>query len=168
MPEADKVLRLPGISTLPRQREREPVPRPPSITLFGILFGFATTISLLLAVHAGRTTDFGFRLTPEAAQTLATRIMTIRFFGVAFAVSLMLLVVFGKSRAARGALGLRWVLGLATSVAFLRGIGVIAPPGGNGTAALTLSVIQLSVEGFAILILYGEDAAPWFERRFSY
>lgn len=141
--------------------------RPPSITLFAILFGFSIGISLLLAVQAGRTTDFGFRLSPEAAQTLATRIMAIRLFGVAFALSLMLLILFGKSRAARGALSLRWVLGLATSVAFLRGIGVIAP-GGNGMAAVTLSIIQLSVEGLAILILYGEDAALWFERRFSY
>jgi hypothetical protein len=35
-------------------------------------------------------------------------------------------------------------------------------------APLLLSIIQLSVEGFAILILYGEDAAIWFERRFVY
>src|SRR3569832_110251 len=142
------------------------VQRPQSITLFAILFGFSIAISLLLAVHTGRTTDFGFRLSPEGAQLLATRIMAIRLFGVAFALSLMLLILFGKSRAARGALSLRWVRGLATSVAFLRGIGVSAP-GGNGTAAVTLSIIQLSVEGLAILILYGEDAAPWFERRFS-
>lgn len=141
--------------------------RPPSITLFAILFGFSIAISSLLAVHAGRATDFGFRLSPEAAQTLATRIMAIRLFGVAFAVSLMLLILFGRSRAARGTLSLRWVLGLATSVAFLRGIGLIAP-GGDGAAAVTLSVIQLSVEGLAILILYGEDAATWFERRLGY
>jgi hypothetical protein len=83
-------------------------------------------------------------------------------------VSLLLLVFFGKSRAARAALGLRWVLGLATSVAFLRGIGVVVPASGSDMAALVLSIVQLIVEGFAVLILYGEDAAAWFERRFVY
>ena len=97
--------------------------RPASITLFALLFGFSVVVSLLLALYAARTTDFGFRLAPEAAQTLALRIRAIRLFGIAFAVSLMLLVVFGKSRAARSALGLRWVLGLVTSIAFLRGLG---------------------------------------------
>lgn len=142
--------------------------RPPSITVFALLFGFSVAISLLLALNAAQSTSFGFTLAPEAARTLALRIMAIRLFGVAFALSLLLLVFFGKSRAARGALGLRWVLGLATSVAFLRGIGVIVPAGGSGTAALVLSIVQLSAEGFAILILYGEDAATWFERRFAY
>ena len=142
--------------------------RPQSITLFAALFGFSTLVSLLLAFYAARTTDFGFRLAPEAAHTLAMRISAIRLFGVAFALSLMLLVVFGKSRAARGALGLRWVLGLATSIAFLRAIGVVMLTGGGGMAAIALSIIQLSVEGFAILILYGEDAATWFDRRFGY
>ena len=142
--------------------------RPLSITVFAILFGFSVAISLLLALNAAQTTSFGFALAPEAARTLAVRIMAIRLFGVAFALSLLLLVFFGKSRAARAALGLRWVLGLATSVAFLRGIGVVVPASGSGMAVLVLSIIQLSVEGFAILILYGEDAATWFERRFVY
>jgi hypothetical protein len=144
------------------------VQRPPSITLFALLFGFSVIVSLLLALYAAQTTDFGFRLAPEAAHTLALRITTIRLFGIAFALSLMLLVIFGKSRAARSALGLRWVLGLVTSVAFLRGIGVVAPATGNGMAATVLSIMQLSAEGFAILILYGEDAATWFDRRFGY
>jgi hypothetical protein len=144
------------------------VQRPSSITVFALLFGFSVAISLLLALNAAQTTSFGFALAPEAARTLAVRIMAIRLFGVAFALSLLLLVFFGKSRAARAALGLRWVLGLATSVAFLRGIGIIVPASGNGVAPLLLSIIQLSVEGFAILILYGEDAAIWFERRFVY
>jgi hypothetical protein len=144
------------------------VQRPPSITLFAGLFSFSTMISLLLALYAVRTTNFGFTLAPEAAHTLAMRIMAIRLFGIAFALSLMLLVVFGKSRAARGALGLRWVLGLVTSVAFLHGIGVTVALGGTGTAAIGLSIIQLSAEGFAILVLYGEDAALWFDRRFGY
>ncbi|MEN2791609.1 hypothetical protein ABC974_18380 [Sphingomonas oligophenolica] len=142
--------------------------RPPSISLFAMLFGFSVIMSLLLALYAARTTDFGFRLAPEAAHTLALRITAIRLLGIGFAVSLMLLVVFGKSRAARSALGLRWVLGLVTSVAFLRGIGVVVPVGGSGMAAIALSIVQLSAEGFAILLLYGEDAAAWFERRFGY
>ncbi|GAA0335688.1 hypothetical protein GCM10009087_52700 [Sphingomonas oligophenolica] len=133
-----------------------------------MLFGFSVIMSLLLALYAARTTDFGFRLAPEAAHTLALRITAIRLLGIGFAVSLMLLVVFGKSRAARSALGLRWVLGLVTSVAFLRGIGVVVPVGGSGMAAIALSIVQLSAEGFAILLLYGEDAAAWFERRFGY
>lgn len=142
--------------------------RPPSITLFAVLFGFSVMVSLLLALYAARTTDFGFKLAPEAAHTLAMRISVIRLLGIAFALSLMLLVVFGKSRAARSALGLRWALGLVTSVAFLRGIGVIVPAGGSGMAAIVLSIIQLSAEACAILVLYGEDAASWFDRRFGY
>ncbi|MEP7211340.1 MAG: hypothetical protein ABI740_10925 [Alphaproteobacteria bacterium] len=142
--------------------------RPPSITLFALLFGFSVTVALLLALYAARTTDFGFKLAPEAAHTLAMRVSMIRLLGIAFALSLMLLVVFGKSRAARSALGLRWVLGLVTSVAFLRGIGVIVPAGGSGMALIVLSIIQLSAEAFAILVLYGDDAATWFDRRFGY
>lgn len=131
-----------------------------------MVFGFSIIVSLLLALYAARTADFGFKLAPEAAHTLAMRITAIRLLGIAFALSLMLLVVFGKSRAARSALGLRWVLGLLTSVAFLRGIGMIVPVGESGMAAIVLSIIQLSAEGFAILVLYGDDAAEWFDRRF--
>ena len=141
--------------------------RPPSITLFAVLFGFSVLVSMVLAYYAARTTEFGFKLAPEAAHTLAMRISMIRLLGIAFALSLMLLVVFGKSRAARSALGLRWALGLVTSVAFLRGIGVIVPVGGS-MAAIVLSTIQLSAEAFAILVLYGDDAATWFDRRFGY
>lgn len=142
--------------------------RPVSVTLFAVLFGFATLISLLLTIYAARMTSFGFTLAPDAAQTLSGRIMTIRLIGIVFALSLMVLVVFGRSAAARSALGLRWVLGLATSIAFLRGIGVIMPPGQAGMAATGLSIIQLTVEGFAVLILYGGDASGWFERGFRY
>jgi NAD/NADP transhydrogenase beta subunit len=144
------------------------VQRPVSITVFAVFFGASVLLSLLLALDAARTTDFGFALAPQAAHTLALRICAIRLLGVVFALSLMLLVVFGKSRAARGALGLRWALGLVTSVAFLRGIGVVVPIGGGGMAAIALSILQLGAEGFAILLLYGEDAAAWFERRFGY
>ncbi|MDO7842360.1 hypothetical protein [Sphingomonas immobilis] len=142
--------------------------RPTSITVFALLFGFSTLVALLLALYATRTSDFGFRIAPDAAQTLAARIMTIRLLGIAFALSLMLLIFFGRSRAARGALGLRWMLGLATSIAFLRAAGMITLPSESGAAAITLSIIQLSVEGLAILILYGEDAATWFDRRRVY
>ncbi len=142
--------------------------RPLSITVFAVLFGFSALLSLLLAFYAGQTTDFGFKLAPEAAQTLVFRIKAIRLGGCAFALSLMLLVVFGRSRAARAALGLRWVLGLVTSVAFLRGIGMVVPLGGNGTAAIVLSMIQVSVEGLAILVLYGGEATEWFDRRLGY
>lgn len=142
--------------------------RPLSITLFAVLFGFSTLLALLLALYAAQTTDFGFRLAPEAAHTLVLRIEAIRLFGFAFAVSLMLLVVFGRSRAARATLGVRWMLGLVTSVAFLRGIGVVVPLGGAGAAAVVLSMIQIGVEGLAILVLYGGEASEWFERRPSY
>lgn len=141
--------------------------RPFSITLFAVCFGFSIIVSLLLTLYAVQTSDFGFRIAPDAAQTLTIRIRMIRLLGIAFAVALMLLIVFGRSRAARSALGLRWILGLATSIAFLRGIGMIVPVGESGMAATVLSVIQLSTEGFAILVLYGGDAAAWFDRRFG-
>lgn len=142
--------------------------RPSSITVFAILFGYSVVVSLLLAVYAARTTDFGFKLSPEAAQTLASRILWIRLIGIGFAVWLVMMVMLGRSRSARGALVLRWFLGLATSVAFLRGIGVVVPADGGGMAALVLSILQLCAEGFAILILYGGNAAPWFDRRIGY
>ena len=142
--------------------------RPLSITLFAGLFGFSVMVALLLALYAVQPSDFSFTLTPEAADTLTIRIRAIRLFGIAFAVVLMLLVVIGRSRAARSAHGLRWVLGLVTSVAFLRGIGVILPGSGTGVEVVTLSIIQLSVEGGAILLLYGDDAAAWFEGRLSH
>jgi hypothetical protein len=139
--------------------------RPLSITLFALLFGFAVIVSGLLALYAVGSPDFGFPIAPAAAETLIQRIKTIRLFGIGFAVVLMLLVVFARSPAARNTLGLRWILGFGTSVAFLRGVGAIAPLGVGDHAAIALSVIQLGVEGLAILLLYGEDAAPWFERR---
>lgn len=139
--------------------------RPTSITLFAVCFLFSLLISSLLAFYAAQSTDFGFKLTPEAAQTLLMRIKLIRLVGIGFALWLMLMILFGRSRTARGALGLRWILGLLTSVAFLRGVGVTVTAGGNDLTATGLSIIQLGVEGFAILILYGENAAVWFDRR---
>lgn len=163
-----QLLILPAYRLAAEASVEETVQRPVSITLFTIFFGCSIVLSLLLALDAARTTDFGFALTPDAAHTLAMRIGGIRLLGIAFALSLMLMIVFGKSRGARSALGWRWVLGLATSVAFLRGIGVVVPAEGTGMMVLALSIIQLVVEGFAILLLYGEDAATWFDRRFGY
>jgi hypothetical protein len=141
------------------------VPQPLSIRLFALLFGCSVVLSVALALYTARSMSFGFPITPEAAATLAGRILAIRMFGVAFAVSLMLLVFFFKSRSARGALVARWVLGVVTSVAFLRSIGVVDPVNDGGTAALAASLVQLTMEAFAILLLYGEDAADWFDAR---
>jgi hypothetical protein len=141
------------------------VAQPISIRLFAILFGFSIAVSALLAFYTARSMSFGFPIAPEAAATLASRILAIRMFDVAFALSLMLLIVFFKSRSARGTLVARWVLGVMTSVAFLRGIGVVDPVNDGGMAALAVSILQLTVEAFAILLLYGEDAADWFDIR---
>ena len=139
--------------------------QPVSIRLFGVLFGFSIAVSALLALYTARSMTFGFPITPEAASTLAGRILAIRMFGIAFAVSLMLLVFFFKSRSARGTLVARWVLGVLTSVAFLHSIGVVDPTSKGSAAAMAVSLIQLIVEAFAILLLYGEDAADWFDTR---
>jgi len=141
------------------------VPQPLSIRLFAVLFGFTIAVSALLAFYTARSMAFGFPITPEAAATLAGRILAIRMLGVAFALSLMVLIVFFKSRAARGALAARWVLGVVTSVAFLRSIGIVDPVNDGGVAAMAASLIQLTVEALAILLLYGEDAADWFDVR---
>jgi len=137
--------------------------RPLSIRLFAALFGVSVLLSLGLAVYAGQTMIFGFPIKPDAAATLAKRILMIRILGAAFALSLMLLVVLAKSRAARSALALRWVLGAVTSVAFLRGVGLVDPGATGDGAMMALSLVQLSVEALAILLLYGEDAAAWFD-----
>ena len=140
--------------------------RPTSIRIFATLFGLSCLLSLGLAWLASGMTDFGFPLTAEAARTLATRILWVRLAGVAFAIWLMVMVVAGRSRAARGALALRWLLGLATSVAFLRATGLLLPSATTG-AAIAISVAQLAIEGFAILVLFGDDAAEWFEPPFA-
>ena len=139
--------------------------QPPSIKLFGLLSGLSAMIALGVALDTATSMTFGFRIAPDAAATLAERILAIRVFGFLFAASLIFLVVFGRSRAARGALGLRWLMGVATSVPFLRGIGIVVPLGSNSAVIMALALVQLAIEGFAILILYGEDASEWFERR---
>ncbi|WCM29412.1 hypothetical protein NDN01_11230 [Sphingomonas sp. QA11] len=141
------------------------VPQPLSIRLFALLFGFSVILSVTLALYTARSMAFGFPITPEASAILAGRILAIRMVGAAFALSLMLLVFFFKSRSARGTLVARWVLGVVTSVAFLRGIGIVDPVNDGGMATLAISLIQLTMEAFAILLLYGEDAADWFDMR---
>lgn len=136
--------------------------RPLSIILFGTLFAFALAIALLLTLYAGPATEFGFALPPAAREVLLQRIAAIRLVGIGVALSLLVLVVCGRSRGARAALGVRWLLGVGTSIAFLRGIGMVLPGAGNDVAAVTLSVVQIGAEGLAILLLYGDDAAPWF------
>ena len=124
----------------------------------------ATVLSLVGALANAHAMTFGFRMAPEAAHTLAMRILSIRLFGVAFAMTLLLMVVIGRSRAARGALILRWVLGLSTSTVMLRGVGVMTPIAGDGVLPIAASAVQLVFEGLAIATLYGDDAATWFER----
>lgn len=97
--------------------------------------------------------------------TLVMQIQAIRAAGLGLALFLMLLVVLSASRAARRALALRWLFGVMTSVAFLRGSGLIQPLGQHEAAIIATSTFQLALEALAILLLYGEDATDWFEAR---
>jgi len=133
-----------------------------SIQLFSILFTISLLLSAALAVELTSEISFAIRLTPEAAATLAARIQLIRAVGLGFALLLMLLVAFAASRASRSALAARWVLGVATSIAFLRGCGLVQPLPQHDAALIALSLFQILLEGFAILLLYGEDANEWF------
>ena len=133
-----------------------------SIQLFSVLFMISLLLSAALATEVTSQINFSVRLTPEAAATLATRIQAIRAIGVGLAFLLMLLVAFAASRASRSALAARWVLGVATSAAFLRGSGLVQPLGPHDGAIIALSAFQILLEGFAILLLYGEDAEEWF------
>ena len=142
--------------------------RPVSIKLFAILFGLSSIVSFGLAVVGTRSMTFGFTIAPDAAHTLAMRILWIRLFGIAFALSLLVMIVFGRSKAARGALIMRWLLGLATSAAFLRGTGLMMPGGATGPVLVLASAVQLTIEGLAIVLLFGEDAADWFDRRLAF
>ncbi len=136
-----------------------------SIRLFAGVFSISLLLSAALGYHATRTMTFAFPITPEAMATLVMRIQAIRAVGMGLAVFLMMLVVFAASRAARGALAVRWLLGVATSVAFLRGAGVIDPLAQHDTAVIAVSALQLALEAFAIVVLYGEDAIDWFHAR---
>ncbi|URD60972.1 hypothetical protein M8312_00165 [Sphingomonas sp. KRR8] len=136
-----------------------------SIQLFALLFVASLALSTVLAVQVTSQLTFAVHLTPEAAATLAGRIVVIREAGLALAAVLMLLVTFGASRSARGALAARWVLGVATSMAFLRGSGLVQPLPSHDGAIIVASAVQIALEGFAILLLYGEDANEWFVLR---
>lgn len=136
-----------------------------SIRLFATLFAISLLLSAALAYYATHTMTVAFPIAPKAMATLLTRIQAIRAIGLAFALLLMLLVFFAASREARSALALRWLLGVVTSVAFLRGAGLIHPIGPYDTAIIATSALQLALEALAILLLYGEDATDWFEAR---
>lgn len=136
-----------------------------SIKMFAWLFTLSLVLSAALAYHATTTMRFAVQLPAEAAEALTMRIQLIRAVGLGFALLLMLLVIFGASRAARGALALRWLLGVVTSAAFLRGAGLVDPLARNDMAVISASCFQLGLEAFSILLLYGEDASQWFDRR---
>ncbi|MCW3796531.1 hypothetical protein OMW55_01740 [Sphingomonas sp. BN140010] len=133
-----------------------------SIQLFCVLFTASLLLSAVLATEVTSAMTFSVRLTPEAAATLAERIRLIRAVGLALAFGLMLLVAFAASRASRGALAARWLLGVATSAAFLRGCGLVQPLGEHDGLIIAVSAFQVVLEGVAILLLYGEDAEEWF------
>ncbi len=133
-----------------------------SIRLFAVLFALSLLLSAMLVYQLTAAMHFAFELPPETAATLMTRIQLIRVAGLGLALFLMMLVVFGASRAARGALAWRWLLGVATSLAFLRGAGLVAPLPNHDALVVSASLLQLGVEALAIVLLYGEDAAAWF------
>lgn len=136
-----------------------------SIRLFAGLFALSLLLSAALAYYASRTMSFAFPIAPAAMATLVMRIQLVRAVGLGFALLLMMLVVFAASRDARAALALRWLLGLVTSMAFLRGAGLIHPIAQHDMLVIAASALQLALEALAILLLYGEDATEWFERR---
>ncbi len=136
-----------------------------SIRLFAALFAISLMFSAALTYYATHTMSFAFPIAPEAMTTLVKRIQAIRAVGFGLALFLMLLVVLSASRAARGALALRWILGVMTSVAFLRGSGLMQPLAEHDIAIIATSAFQLALEALAILSLYGEDATDWFEAR---
>lgn len=136
-----------------------------SIKMFGWLFTLSLLLSAALAYRVTSDMTFAFPLTPEAAETMTMRIQLARAVGLGFALLMMLAIIFIGSRGARSALALRWLLGVVTSAAFLRGAGLIGPFGPNDMAVISASCFQLGLEACAILLLYGEDASQWFDRR---
>ncbi|WP_010185770.1 hypothetical protein [Sphingomonas sp. PAMC 26605] len=137
----------------------------PSIRLSAGAFALSLLLSAALAYNASHTLSFAFPLAPAAMATLVLRIQLVRAVGLGFAVVLMGLVVFAASRDARNALALRWLLGLVTSMAFLRGAGLIHPMAQHDTLVIAASALQLGLEALAILLLYSADAGDWFELR---
>ena len=138
-----------------------------SIQIFTILFALSLLLSCALAYHASTHLRFAFPLTPDAAAKLVFRVQAVRATGLAFALFLMLLNIVGRSQAARSALVLRWLLGLITSYAFLRGIGLAAPLPHKELAVVAASAFQLLLEACALVVLYGDDAAAFFRPRLA-
>ena len=122
-----------------------------SIRLFATLFAISLMFSAALTYYATHTMSFAFPIAPAAMTTLVMRIQVIRVVGLALALFLMLLVLVSASRAARSALALRWLLGVMTSVALLRGSGLIQPLAQYDTAIIATSAVQLALEGFGNL-----------------
>ena len=129
------------------------------------IFVSSLFLSAVLAYQASRAMIFAFPMAPEAMTTLVHRIQAVRAVGLGVALVLMMFVFFAASRAAREALAFRWLLGVATSVAFLRGAGMIHPLPDHDAMIIAVSAVQLGLEATAILLLYGEDASEWFRRR---
>lgn len=139
--------------------------RHPSIKLFAGLFTLSLLLSCGLAYQITSQMTFAFTITPEAAATLTARVQAIRAISLTLALLLMLLVIFAASRAFRGVLALRWVVGVVTSIAFLRGAGLVDQLSQYDVPIIATSAIQLGVEALAVLLLYGEDANEWFDVR---
>ena len=136
-----------------------------SIKMFAWLFALSLLLSAALAYHAVTNMTFAFPLAPGAAEILVLRIALVRAIGLGFALLLMLAVIFGASPTARSALALRWLFGVVTSTAFLRGAGLIAPLARNDMTVIAASCFQRALEAVAILLLYGDDANEWLDRR---
>jgi hypothetical protein len=141
------------------------VARHPSIKLFAGLFTVSLLLSCGLAYQITSQMTFAFPITPEAAATLTARVQAVRAISLTFALLLMLLVIFAASRASRGALALRWVVGVVTSIAFLRGAGLVDQLSQFDAPIIATSAFQLGAEALAVLLLYGEDANEWFDLR---
>ena len=139
--------------------------RHPSIKLFAGLFAVSLLLSCGLVYQITSQMTFAFPITPEAAATLTARVQAIRAISLSFALLLMLLVMFAASRASRGALALRWVVGVVTSIAFLRGAGLVDQLSQYDVPIIATSAFQLGVEALAVLLLYGDDANEWFDVR---
>ena len=139
--------------------------RHPSIKLFAGLFTVSLLLSCGLAYQITSQMTFAFPITPEAAATLTARVQAVRAISLTFALLLMLLVIFAASRASRGALALRWVVGVVTSIAFLRGAGLVDQLSQFDAPIIATSAFQLGAEALAVLLLYGEDANEWFDLR---
>ncbi|MES3057668.1 hypothetical protein O6V14_18700 [Sphingomonas faeni] len=140
-----------------------------SIRLFAALFAISLMFSTALTYYATRTMSFAFPICTRGDDDVgyadsgdpgswlrASSVPDVT--GCPFGLA-------GCSPCAGFALALRWLFGVMTSVAFLRGSGLIQPLGQHEAAIIATSTFQLALEALAILLLYGEDATDWFEAR---